>query len=142
MDYKLFDLVFKSADAMMRKLYKKHLEGWRGWDKDEVISDDQLIAKLRDNVDQKDWIDVMALAAMLNYRALNPSRQANPADVKSPCGYCLDPKIPGPFIFCRVCGRYIGNADYGASGERPVSQTIGYMNAIKGSYGHREGKKT
>ena len=70
MDYNLFDLVFESADAMMRKLYKKHLEGFSGWDKKKVISDTDLICKLYQNINDKDWIDVMALAAMLNYRAL------------------------------------------------------------------------
>lgn len=80
MDYKLFDLVFQSADAMMRKLYKKHLDGWRGWDKDAVISEEYLIAKLRQNLDQKDWIDVMTLAAMLNYRALKSSQQITEPD--------------------------------------------------------------
>ena len=77
MDYKLFDLVFQSADAVMRKLYKKHLDGWRGWDNEDVVSDEQLVAKLKRNLEEKDYIDVMALAAMLNYRTLNSKEIKN-----------------------------------------------------------------
>lgn len=101
MDYKLFDLVFQSADAMMRKLYKKHLEGWRGWD-DKIVSDDTLIDKLHRNLDQKDWVDVMALAAMLNYRALKSSQPSNPADGEK-CPNCVNGNYYKTIDYCK-CG--------------------------------------
>uniref|UniRef100_A0A6M3JW59 Uncharacterized protein n=1 Tax=viral metagenome TaxID=1070528 RepID=A0A6M3JW59_9ZZZZ len=108
MDYKLFDLVFQSADAMMRKLYKKHLDGLRGWDKDAVISEDQLIAKLHRNLDKKDWIDVMALAAILTYRALESPQPVIEADAeKQPacaCGVHQSDK------YCGNCGLPIRTA--------------------------------
>ena len=68
MDYFLFDLVFESADAMMRKLYKKHLEGYRDWDKPTIEMQNNLIHSLQTNLNKGDYVDVMIISAMLNYR--------------------------------------------------------------------------
>lgn len=68
--YNIIDLVFTSADAMMRKLYKKELEGYSGWADDNPEVEKNIKTKLKANIVSRDWVDVMALAAMLNYRAL------------------------------------------------------------------------
>lgn len=90
MDYKLFDLVFQSSDAMIRKLYKKHLQGYSGWDNPRPFYEEVLIQKMHENIQRNDWVDVMIIAAMLNFRGLSSKPNK---DQYSPIGGSMDCKF-------------------------------------------------
>lgn len=63
-------LVYHMNLAMTDKLKKKREEGRHGWYSDEVISDDQLEAEIKDHVVAKDWLDVAIFASMLYLRGI------------------------------------------------------------------------
>lgn len=53
------------AFHMKIKLRKKRIEGYVGWDKPDKISVENLIEKLKNNLEQGDMVDVAALAALI-----------------------------------------------------------------------------
>lgn len=48
-----------------RKLHRKIVEGYRGWDDPSAVPTEKLIEKLKSNLKEGDMIDVAALAALI-----------------------------------------------------------------------------
>lgn len=57
--------------AMGKKMIKKERAGAKGWDDPQVTSDATLTKQMRKNIDDRDWVDVANIAAILFYRKTN-----------------------------------------------------------------------
>ena len=51
--------------AMLLRLVEKHEKGWTGWDNETDITDDMLENKLRNNLENADYVDVAVYAGFL-----------------------------------------------------------------------------
>lgn len=50
---------------MKRKLKRKYLEGYHGWDDPENFPDEGIVEALKEHVNKGNWVDVANFAAML-----------------------------------------------------------------------------
>lgn len=69
MTQKLWRAAMTFFQQMVEKLiHQSNTHGYTGWDKESEVSNTTLLRKLRENIEEEDWVDVAILAMILDYR--------------------------------------------------------------------------